>query len=188
MSGARGVLAETMIDAYAVTDAILADHHSSGNGSGTGTGTEVMPIRYPEDALVSDDVDLESVPREIEQGAKERRVVRPCLRSMRTSSTFPDSDALCGGVIPSQSWAVAFAPRSRKMSASSASPSDATNLKCSGALPYSSVAATYNFRFSPGRHPMHWSRPVLQLFWPSHHTQKHEGYAPVARVLLPTPE
>jgi adrenodoxin-NADP+ reductase len=73
-TGARGVLAATMIDAYAVADTILADHHSSGNGSGT--GAEAMPIHHLEDALVSEDVDLESVPREIEQGVKERQVVQ----------------------------------------------------------------------------------------------------------------
>ncbi len=31
---------------------------------------------YSDDVLVSDDVDLESVPKEIEQGVKERRVVQ----------------------------------------------------------------------------------------------------------------
>ena len=73
-TGARGVLAATMIDAYAVTDTILGDHHSSSNASGA--GNEVMPIPQSEDVLVSEDVDLESVPREIEQGVKDRRVVQ----------------------------------------------------------------------------------------------------------------
>jgi len=64
-TGARGVLAATMIDAYAVADVILADRHHSGAG-----GT------YSDDVLVSDDVDPESVPKEIKQGVKERRVVQ----------------------------------------------------------------------------------------------------------------
>ena len=37
-TGARGVLAATMIDVYAITDAILADHHSSGTLSRQGQG------------------------------------------------------------------------------------------------------------------------------------------------------
>jgi len=73
-TGARGVLAATMIDAYAVADTILGDHHSSSNASSA--GNEVMPIPQSEDVLVSEDVDLESVPREIEQGVKDRRVVQ----------------------------------------------------------------------------------------------------------------
>ncbi|KAH9996175.1 FAD/NAD-P-binding domain-containing protein [Russula compacta] len=75
-TGARGVLAATMIDAYAVADAILTDHF--GDGSGTGGGAAPVPVQggaYSEDVLVADDVDLESVPREIEQGVKDRRVV-----------------------------------------------------------------------------------------------------------------
>ena len=73
-TGARGVLAATMIDAYAVADTILTDHHSSSKGSGA--GSEVIPIHHSEDVLVSDDVDLESVPKEIEQAVKERHVVQ----------------------------------------------------------------------------------------------------------------
>lgn len=73
-TGARGVLAATMIDAYAVADTILGDHHSSSNASGA--GNEVVPIPHSDDVLISDNVDLESVPREIEQGVKEKRVVQ----------------------------------------------------------------------------------------------------------------
>jgi len=65
LDGAGGALAATMIDAYAVADAILADRHRSGAG-----------WTCSDDVLVSDDVDPESVPREIEQGVKERRVVQ----------------------------------------------------------------------------------------------------------------
>jgi len=39
-TGARGVLAATMTDAYAAADAILADHF------GDGSGTEVVPIQH----------------------------------------------------------------------------------------------------------------------------------------------
>jgi adrenodoxin-NADP+ reductase len=74
-TGARGVLAATMIDAYAVADVILADHF----GDGPHSGAEAVPIRgeaYSDDMLVSDDVDLGSVPKAVEQGIKERRVVQ----------------------------------------------------------------------------------------------------------------
>lgn len=77
-TGARGVLAATMIDAYAVADAILTDHFGDGSGGGGGGGAVPVPVQggvYSEDVLVADDVDLESVPREIEQGVKDRRVV-----------------------------------------------------------------------------------------------------------------
>jgi adrenodoxin-NADP+ reductase len=74
-TGARGVLAATMIDAYAVADAILADHF----GDGPGGGAEAMPVQgeaFSDDVLVSEDVDPESVPRAVEQGVKEKRVVQ----------------------------------------------------------------------------------------------------------------
>jgi adrenodoxin-NADP+ reductase len=74
-TGARGVLAATMIDAYAVADAILGDHF----GFGPGGGDKAVPVQgeaYSDDALVSEDVDLESVPRTVEQGIKEKRVVQ----------------------------------------------------------------------------------------------------------------
>lgn len=74
-TGARGVLAATMIDAYAVADAILRDHF----GYGPGGGAEVAPVQgkaYSDDVLVSDYVDLESVPRAVEQGMNEKRVVQ----------------------------------------------------------------------------------------------------------------
>jgi adrenodoxin-NADP+ reductase len=73
-TGARGVLAATMIDAYAVADTILADHF----GDGSGGGAEAVPVQDEADSdgiLVSDDVDLESVPKAVEQGMKEKRVV-----------------------------------------------------------------------------------------------------------------
>ena len=66
-TGARGVLAATMIDAYAVADTILADHFSDGSGGGAES--------YSDDILVSGDVDLKSVPKAVEQGMKEKRVV-----------------------------------------------------------------------------------------------------------------
>jgi adrenodoxin-NADP+ reductase len=72
-TGARGVLIATMIDAYAVTDAIMGNHL----GDGPGCGGEVVPVQgeaYSNDVLASEDV-LESVPRTVEQGVKEKRVV-----------------------------------------------------------------------------------------------------------------
>ena len=74
-TGARGVLAATMIDAYAVADSILTDHF----GDGSGGGAEVVPVQseaYSDDVLVSDDVNLDSVPRAVEQGMKDERVVQ----------------------------------------------------------------------------------------------------------------
>ena len=55
------------MDAYAVADAILADHF----GDGSGGGAEV----YSDDILISEDADLESVPESVEQGVKEKQVV-----------------------------------------------------------------------------------------------------------------
>lgn len=77
-TGARGVLAATMIDAYAVADSILADHFGDGSRGGAGAEAEAAPVQdgvYSDDVLVSDDVDLESVPKAVEQGKKEDRVV-----------------------------------------------------------------------------------------------------------------
>jgi adrenodoxin-NADP+ reductase len=70
---AGAILADHFADPYAVPDTILADHYADGSV------TEVVPVPrapYSEDVLVSDDVDLESVPREVEQGIVERRVLQ----------------------------------------------------------------------------------------------------------------
>jgi adrenodoxin-NADP+ reductase len=69
-TGARGVLATTMIDAYAVADSILADHF----GGGSDGGAEAVQVQ-DNNILVSDDVDLEGVPKAVEQGLKEKHVV-----------------------------------------------------------------------------------------------------------------
>ena len=67
-TGARGVLASTMLDAYAVADAILADYQF---------GEQELELERSEDSLVADGkVDLESVPEEVERGLQERRVVQ----------------------------------------------------------------------------------------------------------------
>ncbi|KAI0253844.1 FAD/NAD-P-binding domain-containing protein [Lactifluus subvellereus] len=71
-TGARGVLAATLIDAYAVADTILADYRDDGRGA---AAAPLEGEAYSDNALVAEDVDLESVPREIEEGVKERRVV-----------------------------------------------------------------------------------------------------------------
>jgi adrenodoxin-NADP+ reductase len=62
---ARGVLTATMIDVYAIAGAILADHHRSGAGRTDSDGV-----------LISDDVDPGSMPKEIEQGVKDRHIVQ----------------------------------------------------------------------------------------------------------------
>jgi adrenodoxin-NADP+ reductase len=72
-TGARGVLAATMMDAYAVADTILTDYHDDGR-----SGVDVPPVNevYSDDAFVADSVDLESVPGEIDEGVKGRRIVQ----------------------------------------------------------------------------------------------------------------
>ncbi|KAI0267018.1 FAD/NAD-P-binding domain-containing protein [Gloeopeniophorella convolvens] len=71
--GARGVLASTMIDAYAVVDAILAD----GFG-GAGAVPAERGFADGAEALVAEprDVDLGSVPPEVEEGVRARQVVQ----------------------------------------------------------------------------------------------------------------
>jgi len=72
-TGARGVLAATMIDAYAVADAILADYTG-------GSDASAVPVPQDgacsDDVLVSDDVDPGSVPGSVERGMVEGRVVQ----------------------------------------------------------------------------------------------------------------
>jgi adrenodoxin-NADP+ reductase len=76
-TGARGVLASTMLDAYAVADAILSDHHFGDGGADAGEAPATAQDEYSEDVLVSDNaVDLESVPGEVEEGVRERCVVQ----------------------------------------------------------------------------------------------------------------
>ncbi|KAH9180325.1 FAD/NAD-P-binding domain-containing protein [Lactarius sanguifluus] len=63
--GTRGVLASTMLDAYGVTDSILADYDYDADAENS------------EDALVADDtVDLESVLVEVEEGVRARRILQ----------------------------------------------------------------------------------------------------------------
>ena len=62
------------LDAYAVTDTILADYHF---GDGCADAREGLAAEYSEDALVADGVvDLESVAGEVEEGVRARRVVQ----------------------------------------------------------------------------------------------------------------
>jgi adrenodoxin-NADP+ reductase len=72
-TGARGVLGATLMDAYAVADTILADYHDDRRSAAA------VPLKseaFSDDALVADDVDLESVPSEVDEGVKGRRVVQ----------------------------------------------------------------------------------------------------------------
>jgi adrenodoxin-NADP+ reductase len=82
--GARGVLASTMLDAYAVADAILSDYQAGAAGD--------ADQECSDDVLVADDVsDLESVPREVEEGVRARRVVQ-----YGQWKEIDEAEALCG--------------------------------------------------------------------------------------------
>jgi len=61
------VLAATVIDAHAVADAILGDHFPDPDPDPDGPGAAplVQGGAYSDDVLVSDGVDLESIPWEI---------------------------------------------------------------------------------------------------------------------------
>jgi len=74
-TGARGVLASTtMIDAYTVVDTILLTDHFPDH-DGPGAAPLVQGGAYSDDVLASDDVDLESIPWEIEEGMREKRIM-----------------------------------------------------------------------------------------------------------------
>ena len=86
-TGARGVLASTMLDAYAVADTILMDYQS-----GDAEGAE---HERSEDVLVADDVvDLESVPEEVEEGVRARRVVQ-----YDQWKKIDEAEVWCGGEV-----------------------------------------------------------------------------------------
>ncbi|KAI0740137.1 FAD/NAD-P-binding domain-containing protein [Earliella scabrosa] len=76
--GARGVLASTMMDAYAVADTILRDRFP-------GEDVQTTPVGEPEPAadraaetqaveVLPKEVELDAIPREVEEGLKEGRV------------------------------------------------------------------------------------------------------------------
>ncbi|TFY81285.1 hypothetical protein EWM64_g2721 [Hericium alpestre] len=73
--GARGVLASTMMDAYAVADTILADHFPG--RVETMAVSPAAPHEFVETQthMLPEDADLESVPREVAEGIEEGRVV-----------------------------------------------------------------------------------------------------------------
>ena len=67
---AQCMLASTMLDAYAVADAILSQYQVGDAG-----GAE--EYRFSEDILVAVDVvDLENLPKEVEEGIRASRVVQ----------------------------------------------------------------------------------------------------------------
>ena len=67
-TGAQGVLASTMLDAYAVTDAILSYQFGDGGAA---------EYECSEDKLVADDVvDLGCVPKKVEEGGRASRVAQ----------------------------------------------------------------------------------------------------------------
>ncbi|RPD77149.1 FAD/NAD-P-binding domain-containing protein [Lentinus tigrinus ALCF2SS1-7] len=76
--GARGVLASTMMDAYAVVDTILRDHFPGEDVQTTAaSGPESAADKAAEaDALevLPKEVDLDAIPPEVEAGLKEGRV------------------------------------------------------------------------------------------------------------------
>ncbi|RDX50701.1 FAD/NAD-P-binding domain-containing protein [Lentinus brumalis] len=76
--GARGVLASTMMDAYAVTDTILRDHFPGEDVQTTAGGA---PVSAADEAAAMDavevlpkEVDLDAIPPQVEEGLKEGRV------------------------------------------------------------------------------------------------------------------
>ena len=73
VTGARGVLVSTMLDAYAVAERIT----TLGDGPDAQEAPAAVECEYSEDALVADSaVNLESVPGEVEEGVWARRVVQ----------------------------------------------------------------------------------------------------------------
>lgn len=81
--GAKGVLASTMMDAYAVADTILSDQFPD-VAEGEGVQTTHAPARGAEGVLedaveglgLGKDVDLENVPEEVERGVMEGEVTQ----------------------------------------------------------------------------------------------------------------
>ena len=59
------MLAVTVIDAHVVADAILGDHFPDPDPDVPGAAPLVQGGAYSDDVLVSDGVDLESIPWEI---------------------------------------------------------------------------------------------------------------------------
>ena len=87
--GARGVLASTMLDAYAVADAILSDYQV---GDAGGVASE---HGSSDDVLVADDVIvLESVPGEVEEGVRANRVVQ-----YEQWKEIDEAEAWCGAEV-----------------------------------------------------------------------------------------
>ena len=82
--GARGVLASTMLDAYAVADTILCDHFSDGSESAveaTTVGGEPEPAadRAAAEAAIevmAKDVELDAIPPEVEEAVRDGRVTQ----------------------------------------------------------------------------------------------------------------
>ena len=74
MTAARGMLASTMLNAYAITDTILVGHHF---GDGSVGASEGLAAEYLEDVLVVDDIgDRESVPGEVKEGMRSSPIVQ----------------------------------------------------------------------------------------------------------------
>ena len=87
--GARGVLASTMLDAYAVADAILSDYQVGD------AGRVASEHGRSDDVLVADDVvDLESVPGEVEEGVRAKRVVQ-----YEQWKEIDEAEAWCGAEV-----------------------------------------------------------------------------------------
>ena len=67
------MLASTMLNAYAVTDIILVDHHFGDGSVGANEGDDA---EYLEDVLVVDDIgDRESVPGDVKEGVRSSPIV-----------------------------------------------------------------------------------------------------------------
>ncbi|KAI0067433.1 FAD/NAD(P)-binding domain-containing protein [Artomyces pyxidatus] len=70
--GARGVLASTMLDAYAVADTILSDQFATGSEL---TTMSVPAPAYEEERPMAIEADLESLPNEVEAGIRDCRIM-----------------------------------------------------------------------------------------------------------------
>ncbi|KAI0321742.1 FAD/NAD-P-binding domain-containing protein [Amylostereum chailletii] len=74
--GARGVLASTLLDAYAVADTILTDYlEKVGDEVVATTSVSRSPtVGHSPEEILATEVEPESIPREIEEGLREGRV------------------------------------------------------------------------------------------------------------------
>lgn len=74
--GAKGVLASTMLDAYAVADTILSDSFAGDDGDVVTTSVSGTPtVEFSSERMLASDPGVDSVPQEVEEGGRDGRVV-----------------------------------------------------------------------------------------------------------------